>query len=261
VQEKALEPVAAQPPPLPDAAEESPNFFDERFDFSEPFDVLENGESSAVAAEPAEPGESTEQRPRRRRRRRGRGRPRDSESREGRAESSEGREPAASRERSDEPDAPDREPKDAEPEFEVFEETVGTESRVEGSEADETGERRPKRRRGRRRKKHPGPEAAQRSTGAADESDADESRGPRPAETLEGGYLDADSAEGFEDEEEVDTAGRSVRVGFRGIPTWEEAVGMLVTKNLESRAKRPGGGGSPRGRGARNNRGHGGQRR
>jgi len=266
-QEKAQEPVAAQPPPLPETAEESPNFFDERFDFSEPFDVLENGESSAVAAEPGEPGESAEQRPRRRRRRRGRGRPRDSESREGRAESSEGREPAASKERSDEPDAPDREPKGAESDLDVLDETVGAESRVDGSEADETGERRPKRRRGRRRKKRPGSEDAQHSTGVAGESDADEDRGPRPAETLEGGYLDAVAAEGLEDEEEVDTDGRAVRVGFRGIPTWEEAVGMLVAKNLESRAKRPGGGGSPRGRGPRNNRGprdnrgQGGQRR
>ena len=33
---------------------------------------------------------------------------------------------------------------------------------------------------------------------------------------------------------------RPARLGFRGIPTWEEAVGMLITKNLEARARRPG---------------------
>ena len=60
---------------VPEAAEESPNFFDERFDFEEPFDLLESGESAAVPPETSEQaGESGERRPRKRRRRRRRGR-------------------------------------------------------------------------------------------------------------------------------------------------------------------------------------------
>ena len=49
------------------------------------------------------------------------------------------------------------------------------------------------------------------------------------------------------------------RVGFRGIPTWEEAVGLVITKNIEARSKRSGGGPAKgRGdRGPRDNRGRG----
>jgi hypothetical protein len=47
--------------------------------------------------------------------------------------------------------------------------------------------------------------------------------------------------------------GDESKPGHRAIPTWEEAIGVIVTANLEARAKRPGGGSSrPRngGRGA-----------
>ncbi len=46
---------------------------------------------------------------------------------------------------------------------------------------------------------------------------------------------------------------RSPRLGFRGIPTWEEAVGMIVNNNIEMRAKRPSSG-APHGRGQRGSR-------
>ena len=35
---------------------------------------------------------------------------------------------------------------------------------------------------------------------------------------------------------------RPARQGFRSIPTWEEAVGLVIAKNLEARSKRGGGG-------------------
>ena len=64
------------------------------------------------------------------------------------------------------------------------------------------------------------------------------------------------------DDEADDEA--SAQVGYRSIPTWEEAVGILVSANLESRARRPGNGAtSGRGgnRGGRDrNRGSGGNR-
>ncbi len=61
------------------------------------------------------------------------------------------------------------------------------------------------------------------------------------------------------DEDERLGGDRPARVGFRGIPTWEEAVGLVITKNMEARSKRSGGGPSKgRGdRGPRDNRGRG----
>jgi hypothetical protein len=32
------------------------------------------------------------------------------------------------------------------------------------------------------------------------------------------------------------------RLGFRGIPTWEEVLGLLIDKNIEARSKRSAGG-------------------
>jgi hypothetical protein len=68
--------------------------------------------------------------------------------------------------------------------------------------------------------------------------------------------MDLDIGEG----EEADVEGQSPaeRHGFRGIPTWEETVGMLITKNMEARSRRPEGG-SSYGRGNRG--GQGGRRR
>jgi hypothetical protein len=67
--------------------------------------------------------------------------------------------------------------------------------------------------------------------------------------------------ESSEHEGEEGDEGRLARVGFRKIPAWEEVIGMIITKNLESRAKRPNGG-APRGRGGQHNqRGNGGGRR
>ena len=55
------------------------------------------------------------------------------------------------------------------------------------------------------------------------------------------------------DEDDQLDGDRPARVGFRGIPTWEEAVGLVITKNLEARSKRPNGG-PPKGRGDRGGR-------
>jgi ribonuclease E len=69
---------------------------------------------------------------------------------------------------------------------------------------------------------------------------------------------DLDDGELLGDEDHEEGEGKSDQVGFRNIPTWPEAVGIIVAKNLESRAKNPGGDqrsrGGQRGRGGRNDR-------
>ena len=47
-----------------------------------------------------------------------------------------------------------------------------------------------------------------------------------------------------EQEESSDGKRKSAKVSHRAIPTWNEAVGVIVATNLESREKRPGGGSS-----------------
>ena len=229
--------------PPPETPEESPNFFDERFDFEEPFDLLESSESAGSVEEAAVEGsESTEEKRPRRRRRRRRGR--------GRGGEQQRETEAASGERSDE----------AESELEAApaeEKSEGTKERRparEESEAGETGERRPRRRRSRRGRNRRDTEASPRLSGETARPDAD-------VETdLESADLH-DVGDDFEFGPEGDVEGEQpARLGFRGIPTWDEAVGLLIDKNIEARSKRPAGGPHHNGhgnRGQRDNRGGG----
>jgi len=270
-------------------AEESPNFFDERFDFSEPYDVLEPGDAdsspttgeSGVLTETTESrgsagssgsAEDDDKRPRRRRRRRRRGGKRDSEAR-GSQEPSEtlADEPLEALDRSEEEPAVEvDEGGDGAGDKIVDRELGEAESATAGlsEKQGEEGERRSKRHRSRRKKRSRGDEGertdADVGTKAAKEharstraESSEDDHGDTPGDTP----ADSDQAEAFD--EEGDEDGVSARVGFRGIPTWDEAVGMIVAKNLESRAKRPGGGnGAPRGRGGqRGGRGGGGGQR
>jgi ribonuclease E len=252
---------------VPQAAEESPNFFDERFDFEEPYDLLESGEAPAAGPETAEPttepttestDEPAEKRPRRRRRRRGRGRGRDSEQRD----SSEKAQPEDSGDRVDEAVAEVGEESDRISVVEEVVEAEGVDIDQPRDEAAKSEERRTKRRRPRRGKKkprsaEPDQTAADESRDAESVSDSDDSH---EMETVEVGALADDRIESGEDD---DDDGPSARLGFRGIPTWDEAIGMIVDKNLEARAKRPSSGSHPsRGRrGPRDNRSQGGKRR
>lgn len=133
----------------------------------------------------------------------------------------------------------DREEGDGEISF--ASETESSDSRSE--------ERRPRRRRRRGR----------RERSAREESTADR---PREAfaedESDESADLDLDDSlpaeEGFDDEDHGDEEGDSPRIGFRNIPTWDDAVGVLIAANMESRAKNPGS------RSGNGNRGRGGNR-
>ena len=158
-------------------------------------------------------------------------------------------------------------------------EAVGAERREGEGEAGESGERRPRRRRSRRgRKRHTGEasDAADKPAEAPTQSAADEDLDDLSDVRAEAFEVDVSADEGLgladeglglaeeeleeglglEEGEEGDDQ-QSPRLGFRGIPTWEEAVGLIVNKNIETRAKRPNGGGQHgRGhRGPRDNRG------
>jgi hypothetical protein len=248
--------------PARGTAEESPNFFDERFDFSEPFDVLESGEPSQIpvastesagsAASTGEEEKADESRPRRRRRRR-RGRSRDSEPRDLRQSSA-----SATDESVEQAETTERAPADLSAVTEAFESAVRAEPAAQTEPASEYGEkseRRSKRRRPHRKRRDRDAEGEPQTHAKAATEDAGPAESAFDAdEDDDAEALELSEHEGDEGTEE----GRLARVGFRKIPAWEEVVGMIITKNLESRAKRPNGG-APRGRGGpRNQRGNGG---
>jgi hypothetical protein len=229
----------AAPPPLPESAEESPNFFDERFDFEEPFDLLEAGETRAAGPEPAgEAGEPTEKRPRRRRRRGRRGR---------------GSEQRAAREPGSATPADER---PAETDTQSAEETRPPVA-GEGVESDAPQSQRRHHDRGQRRRDTRSGSAPEGGSGRRHSAPPQRppEAGSIASEDLADENLEFGEAEGADEEQPA-------RLGFRGIPTWEEAVGMIITKNLEARPKRSGGGShhSRGNRGSRDNRGRGNNR-
>ena len=58
---------------------------------------------------------------------------------------------------------------------------------------------------------------------------------------------DVDEPGDFGDEGEDEDGGESPRIGFRNIPTWQDAIGVMIAKNMESRARNPGGSRGPEG--------------
>jgi ribonuclease E len=237
-----LEPNATEP--LSFEPQEALDILDETM-----FDEDEGHEEGAEApARPAGEGATPEgdERPgRRRRRRRGRGR---------------GREMGERRESGPRAEA---DLSSGERAFEASEGTFGEDieaespeegHREEGGDADDD-------RRGRHRRRGRGFGREQ----VRDEFDAEEehAEGESP-EFDEGEEDDAIHAGGdFEGEfegDEDDESGESPRIGFRNIPTWRDAISVMISKNMESRAKNPGGSRGPGGRG-RGGRGRGGRGR
>jgi ribonuclease E len=137
--------------------------------------------------------------------------------------------------------------------IDTFDDELDAEGGDEDSEAasrpsdEESGERRGRRRRRRRRGRgrKESPEAA--------ESDSEGESGDNVA----GGWGSATSQSedrsadsdtlGSDDEGDEEFAGISDKNSHRAIPTWDEAIGYIVTVNMESRAKNPGRSGAPRG--------------
>jgi hypothetical protein len=66
------------------------------------------------------------------------------------------------------------------------------------------------------------------------------------------------AAEQDDEQQERAESGKGAK-RHRSIPTWEEAIGLIVSANLEARSKKPGGGGSRgRGKGRASGKGRGG---
>jgi hypothetical protein len=250
----ATEPRSFEPQEALDVMDETADEFEEEF----------SGEAPAESGE-ARPQERDERRPRRRRRR-GRGR-----NRGGAPESAErpfdepGHEHAAEGEFGE---GMETEPSEA-AESEAAEFDRG-ESNRGGSDrgASDRGERRP---RGRRRGRGAGSSVGRGSDDAirrredsfADEEELDAEGPDEFAETEydEEIHAGAENSGDFEADEDED-GGESPRIGFRNIPTWHDAIGVMISKNMESRARNPGGsrghgggrGGRGRGRGGRDRR-------
>jgi hypothetical protein len=238
----------------PEGPEESPNFFDERFDFEEPFDLLEAGESSPAVASGAEGAmEQVEQPPRKhRRRRRGRGGER--------PKTHEEAAPALGDEKSADMASATSDESGHEPRLR---ESVraGAREAGEGTEGEATREHKVKRRRSRRGRKRREME----SPAAAEEGlDVESLAAAAHADNLHDLESDVVVGEGLELSEGTSSGpDESGRFGFRGIPTWQDAIGILVTRNLEARARRSGGGPQQTrsDRSSRDSRSHGGKRR
>ena len=215
---------------------------------SEPLELfldedVEAEEELEIAFAPAEETADPEEKKKRRRRRRGR-KDRDAEPEQSKPEKPIIGKAKALAEDSEEND-----------EFSFFDEPEEQLPRsVKDEPEEEEGESRPgKRRRSRR--------GARKSKKPAAESAAEKKP---PAKAVDK-FADEDDEFWDDEDEEIespvgysrrggsakDSAGRArgeIRPAFRSIPTWDEAVGLMVAKNMESRGKRPSGG---QGRGGR----------
>ena len=206
------------PKPQPEAPEVSPNFFDERFDFEEPFDLLESPESTTATEADDETAEPEEKRPRKRRRRRRRPR------------SAEQRDAQTTETSSDDPSSED----DQQVVEDASQESVADDSETTHAPQEQRSKRRrPRRGKGRRD-----------SGEAADTGDKDrKTRSPSAsAKSNDADDSDALVEEDVDfDESDVSEAEPPARLGFRGIPRWDEVLGMMIDKNLEARSKRSAG--------------------
>lgn len=79
------------------------------------------------------------------------------------------------------------------------------------------------------------------------------SRGPKDSASQSSGAKprDADSKEADRKKQQRAADDAASKATHRGIPSWEEAIGMVISANLEARAKNPNGKPSSRSRGAR----------
>lgn len=117
-----------------------------------------------------------------------------------------------------------------------------TSSAAEGSESTE------RRRRRRRRRPRRKSEATPSDSSPTVDDDEESPRLTENAES-EGGEEEWGAADEDRDEtEDSDEDEQSSKLSHRGIPTWEEAIQLVITNNVESRSKNPNSGSAPRGR-------------
>lgn len=220
--------MAVEPPEWLDHGSELETLDEVVFPVSAPRAAVPRGEDEA-----AEAAESKLPRKRKKRRRRGR-------------ESKSAAEPAV-RDEMDE----DAETELAHPEIA---EADDKEPADEGERAAESGgkaSRRKRRGRGGRRRSTGAGKASDDAIKKRDEDDLDETA-RETRKRVSGGRLLEDEDE---DDEEDGATRKAPGFAHRGIPSWEEAVGVVIGINLESRAKRGPSEGSSRPRGGRGRRG------
>jgi len=123
-------------------------------------------------------------------------------------------------------------------------ETLEPESAQSGLELEEAE---PVKKRSKRRRRRGG--RSREKTGTSADVDASEDRSEKSTASEHHDDLDELASDDTDEGDE-----QSPRVGLRNIPTWDDAVGVIVAKNLESRAKHPGSD-RPQGRGRGNHRG------
>jgi hypothetical protein len=106
-------------------------------------------------------------------------------------------------------------------------------------EADTQHQKQRRSRRGSRKRKRTGSDTARENS-----TDAKKDSLARRAESVASTELPEESGgeEEIVDEEHEEGGQRGAKSGFRAIPTWEEAVGCIVSKNMESRPRRQGNG-------------------
>jgi hypothetical protein len=265
-----LEPTVTEPKPF--EPQEALDFMD---DTSDEFgNELPEGSTAPGEARRGEPQED-EQRSRRRRRRRGRGRGR--EEREGRGPS-EAVAGGASAPHAGEAPAASSELESGTLGSELIDsgtESAGPQPAEEAAAEGDRSERRGRRRRGRGRGRgrnqarddrprssQPRDEHAPEAEGDFDDvidfDDVEEDRtladvglhAEEGAAGHEGDEHDFDDDHDLDHEDDED-GGESPRIGFRNIPTWNDAIGVMIAKNMEARARNPGGSRGPGGRGGR----------
>ncbi len=275
-----LEPPATEPESF--EPQEALDIMDETAD---EFADEESEEAAATSESARAEAAADERRPRRRHRRRGRGRGREdapatkarTSSEPGDSEFSEGQ--AGERDAGGEGRAGKPDVREEAVVFEGMESDAGDlvketaeEDRIEGeprSEGEPRPEGEPTERRGRRRRRGRGrdrdrvrDEQTVGEEGTADDDEFDfegtEQEEAVAAEAAdehdedEGDEHDFDGDEEQDGEHDDEEGGESPRIGFRNIPTWKDAIGVMISKNLESRSRNPG---NPRGSGGRGGRG------
>ncbi|MEI8373005.1 MAG: hypothetical protein WCJ35_09265 [Planctomycetota bacterium] len=256
----AIEPGSYEPQEALDIMDETADEFD-----------AEESEESATTPDSAneqsanEEGATDERRPRRRRRRRGRGRSREGVLSDEAQTANEPGEELANEEgvlsESTESDVDNSVQEPAE------------KDRIEGEQPERRGRRR-RRGRGRGRDRDQvrdeqtvGKESAEDddefafdgaeedsvNAEVSDEHDEHDDEHDEYVEHDDDGEHDEDG-EHDDDGEHDEDGGESPRIGFRNISTWQDAIGAIIAKNMESRARNPGGSRGSGGRGGRGRR-------
>lgn len=134
-------------------------------------------------------------------------------------------------------------------------EAAAEQSPVEGESQPGRSKRRRRRRGGDRRRDRERPDREGRATAKADsaaspEGVASEMSAGKPRIADEGNAEEAASAEPDDELGEEFDEDRTDKDGHRAIPSWQEAVGHMVDRNMEARARKPDSG-SSRSRGGR----------